>query len=224
VGSHPLFSELRRKYGAAYNLGEDVGFADEDRKGYTGPGHWANRDRWRESARGILDAARSVKAMRPDVPRWRSLDVGCGRGVMVEELGAYGLDAFGVDIGADVRSRRCAEANAMALPFAGGAFDVVTALDVVEHVPWDLQPALQRELRRVLAPGGVMFVTVPTKAPRFCLSSDAGIRNHFLTLHPLEWVGMFERFDWRVLGHGDDLTGYGPPFAHGADNYPLALA
>lgn len=47
-----------------------------------------------------------------------------------------------------------------ALPARSSAFDVVMATDVVEHI--DDDAAAMRELSRVLAPGGSLFVTVPT--------------------------------------------------------------
>ena len=45
------------------------------------------------------------------------------------------------------------------LPFADDAFDLVTTLDVIEHIDDDV--AALRELRRVLRPGGRLLVAVP---------------------------------------------------------------
>ena len=45
------------------------------------------------------------------------------------------------------------------LPFAGGAFDLCTHTEVFEHVPDDRRGF--REIFRVLAPGGLLFFTVP---------------------------------------------------------------
>lgn len=50
-------------------------------------------------------------------------------------------------------------ASADALPFADGAFDVVGAFDVIEHVA-DEVGAIS-EIARVLRPGGVLLVSVP---------------------------------------------------------------
>jgi SAM-dependent methyltransferase len=47
----------------------------------------------------------------------------------------------------------------MDMPFAEDSFDLAVCLDVIEHLPDD-RGAL-RELRRVLAPGGTLLVTVP---------------------------------------------------------------
>jgi SAM-dependent methyltransferase len=57
--------------------------------------------------------------------------------------------------------------DALALPFADGAFDRVVAAEVLEHIATDA--AALAELARVLRPGGVMAVTVPRWFPeRVC--------------------------------------------------------
>ena len=45
------------------------------------------------------------------------------------------------------------------LPFCDGAFDVVCAFEVLEHIPDD--ETVLRELSRVLRPGGALFFSVP---------------------------------------------------------------
>ena len=53
------------------------------------------------------------------------------------------------------------QASAEALPFAGGSFDLLTAFEVIEHLPdWH---KLIAECRRVLRPGGLFLVSTPNK-------------------------------------------------------------
>ena len=93
------------------------------------------------------------------------LDVGCGTGTMLTHLAAYGK-AHGVDIDEEAVGY-CLErgledvqlGEAAQLPFDDGSYDLVTALDVVEHLDDDV--GAFREMRRVLRPGGHLLVTVP---------------------------------------------------------------
>lgn len=95
----------------------------------------------------------------------RILDIGCGTGANLEMLGRYG-DAEGVDISTEAlgfcrdRGLRAVQQGAAEdLPFENEKFDLVTALDVLEHLDDDI--AGLREMRRVLKPGGRAFVFVP---------------------------------------------------------------
>lgn len=98
----------------------------------------------------------------------RLLDVGCGLGSFLEHMsGVPGWDLSGCDVNADairaVRKRlpgvALAEAPATAEPFPAASFDVVTALDVVEHVP-DTR-AVARAVESQLRPGGLFVLVVP---------------------------------------------------------------
>jgi SAM-dependent methyltransferase len=56
-------------------------------------------------------------------------------------------------------------ADTTALPFPDGAFDLVCALDIVEHVADDAR--VFGELTRVLAPGGNLLLSTPLHAARW---------------------------------------------------------
>ena len=51
------------------------------------------------------------------------------------------------------------EGSVLEMPFAADSFELAASLDVIEHLEDDL--AALRELRRVVAPGGALLVTVP---------------------------------------------------------------
>lgn len=95
----------------------------------------------------------------------RLLDCGCGTGLLARQLSEFAR-AVGVDDWphrqpeADARGR-CAflRARIEELPFGDGAFDVVCAFDVLEHLDDD-RAALGR-LRRLLGPGGYLCLSVP---------------------------------------------------------------
>jgi len=114
-------------------------------------------------------------------PKRRILDLGCGTGTMLAHLRQFG-DAEGVD--ADERAvafchargeDRVRRLETERLPFADSAFDLVTALDVLEHIEDDR--AALREVHRVLKPGGVLLATVP--AYRWMWGAQDEISHHF---------------------------------------------
>ena len=84
------------------------------------------------------------------------LDVGCGNGRYLDVMAAAGVAAVGCDLSVGMLrsagAHRVVAADAMALPFASGRFDVVLAPHMLYHVPDRRAAAL--EFRRVLAPGG----------------------------------------------------------------------
>jgi ubiquinone/menaquinone biosynthesis C-methylase UbiE len=93
------------------------------------------------------------------------LDAGCGSGRQLQELERYG-EVHGIDVNAQAadmaRSRGHGEVvwgPLEQLPWPDAKFDLITCLDVLEHLP-DEQAAL-RELGRVCKPGGWMVLTVP---------------------------------------------------------------
>jgi SAM-dependent methyltransferase len=122
--------------------------------------HW-----WFAGRRRIIESflAPLCEQMKPGRPR--ILDVGCGTGANLEMLAQFG-EAAGVDVSSDAlefcRQRglqNVRQGEAEHLPYEDGSFDLVTGLDVVEHLDDDL--AGLREMRRVLRPGGHAFIFVP---------------------------------------------------------------
>ncbi len=97
----------------------------------------------------------------PDLPpAARCLDVGCGGGAALREVGRF-VPAFGVDLspralqhGQSGGLSRLARADATALPFASGSFSVALALDVLEHYPHP--ETLLDEIGRVLTEQGLL--------------------------------------------------------------------
>jgi SAM-dependent methyltransferase len=119
--------------------------------------HWWYRGRRNVIERVIADLKLPARA--------RILDAGCGSGRNMIELARHGT-VSGVELSdpsVDVaRARGAGEVIAgsvLDMPFDSESFDLSVCLDVIEHLDDDV--GALRELRRVLAPGGSLLVTVP---------------------------------------------------------------
>jgi SAM-dependent methyltransferase len=125
----------------------------------------------------------------------RVLDAGCGSGPLLAALRERGAVATGIDASAGMielaRRRLGADADlrvadlADPLPFPDGAFDDVVSSLVLHYLP-DWGPVLG-ELRRVLAPGGRLIVSV-----------DHPFAVHAIHRREGRAVNYFETYDWTV--------------------------
>jgi len=99
---------------------------------------------------------RILRSLKPGA---RVLDLGCRSGSFDPAL--YAVTTFRVDIEFPVLAPEAnsVQADAARLPFADAAFEAVICNHGLEHFP-ELDSAL-REIGRVLAPGGALFLTVP---------------------------------------------------------------
>jgi SAM-dependent methyltransferase len=101
----------------------------------------------------------------------RTLDVGCATGFVVEALLELGMDATGSDVSQYAIDHPALGAQGRLvwgdltdrLPFKTGQFDLVTALETLEHLPPDVVPRALDELRRVTR--GYLVCTVPSFGP-----------------------------------------------------------
>ncbi len=153
---------------------------------------------YRESAPVIRQFQDNLRHIARFVPKGRLLDLGCATGVFLDVARKAGFDVAGVDFSAELveyaRTSFNVEAYVGTLEeqrFPAASVDVVTMLDVIEHIP--RYESVLPEIRRVLKPGGVLFLRTPTE--------DAWMRSLAKGLHraslgsfelPLLWFYSFE--------------------------------
>lgn len=128
------------------------------------------------------------------------LDIGCGAGNMIHHLSRYGR-VQGIEI--DPRPVAIAQARGYdvrlgdatrAIPFPDASFDLVTALDVIEHV--DDDRAILREAYRVLRPDGTLAITTP--AFQWLWSYNDVLNAHKRRYTPRELRERVERAGFRI--------------------------
>jgi len=95
-------------------------------------------------------------------------DIGCGGGILAESLAELGAAVTGIDpapTNIEVAARHAKKSGldidyrnvtAEALAESGATFDIVTALEVIEHV--EGQKAFVATLVRLVKPGGLLFL------------------------------------------------------------------
>jgi 2-polyprenyl-6-hydroxyphenyl methylase/3-demethylubiquinone-9 3-methyltransferase len=120
-----------------------------------------------------------------DLAGARVLDIGCGGGILTEAVAACGATVTGIDMadgplsvarlhqiesGAKVDYRQTT-AEAIATTDAG-QFDVVTCLEMLEHVP---QPGhIVRSCSQLVKPGGQVFFSTINRNPKSFLFAIVG--------------------------------------------------
>jgi SAM-dependent methyltransferase len=85
--------------------------------------------------------------------------------------------------------------SVLQMPFAENSFDLAVCLDVIEHLEDDL--AALRELRRVVAPGGSLLVTVP--AYQWLWSGHDEVNHHFRRYTRRSLQRVAEQAGWRQV-------------------------
>jgi SAM-dependent methyltransferase len=156
--------------------------------------HWWFAGRRRIISSFVEEICRNLKEDSP-----RILDVGCGTGANLELLGKFG-EAEGVDVSHDAlafcRARGLENVRhgaAEELPYEDGTFDLVTALDVVEHLDDDV--AGLGEMRRVLRKNGRALLFVPAFMFLWGVQDDVSHHRRRYTLNGLRRVVLDAGFE-----------------------------
>lgn len=205
--------------------------------------HW-----WYRGRRRVIRAELDRLGLLPGA---RILDAGCGSGRTMQELARYG-EVSGIELNDDAaqlaRDREVGEVvvgRLEDLPWDDETFDLITCLDVIEHVPDDVAALV--ELRRVARPGAWLLVTVPAYQSLWSRHDEAN--HHYrryerpslrraatsagwdvtrmtsfnsLLLAPAAAVRLAQRRLGAGNGHTNDLA-FGPAWLNDVLERPLAM-
>jgi len=152
--------------------------------------------------RGIMRAVGSLVKIDRGT-NW--LDFGCGAGGLVRYLRSEKISAVGFEEGA-IADRARAEGipvmNSKALAGHAGQFDIVTAIEVIEHVRHPLE--VLKQIRGLLKPGGLFFYTTGNAKP---------YRNRVLNWRYLVPEVHISFFEPETLALALQQTGFRPEWA-----------
>jgi len=158
--------------------------------------HW-----WYVGRRAILESflKQIIQNPKSKIHNPKILDVGCGTGGNLEMLAKFGA-AEGVDVSDDAlefcrrKGLKAHKGLAESLPFADESFDVVTALDVVEHLDDDV--AGLSEMYRVLRRGGKTLIFVPAFMWLWGVQDD--VSNHRIRYTKKQIVERLEKSGFEI--------------------------
>ena len=145
-------------------------------------------------------------------PGGRVLDIGCGQGVALELFTAAGLKPVGITLGEDLevcraRGFEALEMDLSFLEFPDESFDLVWCRHALEHSVFPYFTL--SEMRRVLKPGGCIYVEVP--APDTACEHQTN-PNHYSVLGKSMWLDLMRRIGVAEIRMTDlnFQTGAGP--------------
>ncbi|MCK4912005.1 MAG: class I SAM-dependent methyltransferase [Thermodesulfovibrionales bacterium] len=146
---------------------------------------------------------RAVSSFLKDTPRPSILSIGAGTGENLAtaakcgDVSALDIDQEALDLIPEGLVKEKTRGDACHLPYGDGSFDMVLALDVLEHI--EDNRAAVAEIRRVLKPGGTVICTVPAH-PYLFGAHDRGL-GHARRFTMRSTLALFEGLDVCEAGH-----------------------
>jgi len=154
---------------------------------------------WIPAPRYVLRRDRVLHLLKNFKPG-KVLDIGCGPGALICELGALGYEAFGVDRSAKAREiGHHLERSSSRMKLRSelderwkGEFDLIMSFEVIEHLKDDV--GALREWRDFLKPGGRMILSTPAHPSRWNAAD--------------EWAGHVRRYTRQQLVQSVEEAGF----------------
>ena len=136
----------------------------EGTKSRYGPAGGYTRERYGVHFKNMAEAIVAALNVRS------ALDIGCAKGLLVEELRKRDVEAYGLDISEYATGNSeewirpyltVVDVEREQIPYDDTFFDLVTAIEILEHI--ESVENVLKECRRVLKRGGYLYITTPKK-------------------------------------------------------------
>lgn len=132
----------------------------------------------------------------------RVLDLGCNKGLLVKAFRELKIDSYGCDISHEAlisspieirKYLKLLDITIDKLPFDNKEFDLITMLDVVEHLSnFDL---ILSEVHRVLKTRGLLYISTPSPLTNIYCDDPTHINVHSKSF----WINLFEKHGFTYI-------------------------
>lgn len=111
----------------------------------------------------------------PELDQKMCLELGCARGIIGWHMRQHGgrwvsmdTDLVNLTAARSLLGTSVLLGDPLKLPFADGSFEVIAALDILEHLEND--EGCIEEIHRLMQPGGLLLVSAPVTGPWFLVN------------------------------------------------------
>ncbi|HEY3707482.1 MAG TPA: class I SAM-dependent methyltransferase [Terracidiphilus sp.] len=180
--------------------------------------HWTADSFGALSTREACDFNANLRKARTELPSGSvALDIGFGNGAFLEYGRRRGWQMHGTEANpalvdhARLKGFRAIQAEDLNA-FPENTFDLVSAFDVLEHIPLESLPGFLLEVRRVLKPGGLFLARFPngdSPIGRHLQNGDPTHRTAIGT-HRAKWLAEVTRFQVVYVWHEVQALWAGP--------------
>ena len=149
----------------------------------------------------LLNFLKSKKNFSPEIV----LDIGCAEGIFPYLFNRkYNIKCFGIDLTIDknkiISNKYFVRADARALPFKNKTFDLITAIEVLEHIEKGEIDTVIGEISRVIKSSGFVFITTPTPLEQLIRSMlGKACKDHKTIQSKNFWIKKFKSYGFYIL-------------------------
>lgn len=196
------------KYNGAHQFGDVPG-------GFADPEHYNRTERWNGIAEDL------IHLLHPNTV----LELGCGRGSLIKAFRDRGVEAEGIDISEWSIAHPIVPEIASFIRHQAAqdieitkTYDLIVALDIIEHIPYNFYPELFEKLQQV---SSQVSLTVPLNKNGMKRFDSNWTIEHYVVLTKEDWEQEFKLRNYEIVNF--EATQTFPFDKKNPENYPFIL-